>query len=89
MNLIEIRTIDHELKASCNALCHDAIGTSCDCVCGGILHGAARRHVLETTYRHNFLALIEYVALRHPDCSLHFAPSQLELWPEEGQAAPP
>lgn len=78
-----------EFVGQCNGECHDAVGDSCDCVCGGILHGAGRRGVLKTTYRRNFMAVIEYVALNNPDCHLHFAPCQFELWPSEGQAAPP
>lgn len=89
MVLITVNKHTGELVGQCDGECHDAVGTSCVCVCGGILHAAARRGDLESTYRRNFLAIIEFVALHHPDCHLHFAPSQLELWPEEGQAAPP
>jgi len=89
--MVLIGVYDHarKLVGQCDGICHDAIGTSCHCVCGGILHSAARRGVLEPTYRRNFLAIVEHVALNNPDCHLHFAPSQLELWPDEGQAAPP
>lgn len=76
MVLIEIRDRTGKLLGYCDEECHNATGTSCVCVCGGMLHAAARRGDLESTYRRNFLAIIEFVALHHPDCHLHFAPCQ-------------
>jgi len=49
----------------CDAKCHDAEGTHCDCICGGANHGAGLAQAMANT-REKFHEWIERWKQEHP-----------------------
>lgn len=48
------------LVGRCDAKCHDATQPNCDCVCGGMNHGAGRKKAMENTRQHAESMIKEY-----------------------------
>ena len=44
-----IQTVDGSGSHRCDARCYNATGPDCDCVCGGMNHGAGEERATENT----------------------------------------
>jgi len=60
--LIEVRGGDGELIGRCDARCYEATTPDCDCVCGGMNHGAGRSRAIENTRAYAEAMIAEYAA---------------------------
>ena len=49
------------LVGRCDAKCHDATGPDCDCICGGMNHGAGAKQAQDNTrqYAEKWIEAIE------------------------------
>ncbi len=47
-------------KGRCDAKCHDATDPKCNCMCGGMNHGAGAEQALENTREHFKKMIKEY-----------------------------
>lgn len=64
----------------CDARCHDAASPDCECICGGINHGAGQKKAMENTQRLAEQMMANWKA-DHPDTKLFSVPiSQLPLF---------
>lgn len=61
MTLIEIRDGSGTVVGRCDAKCYNAEQSHCDCVCGGMNHGAGKQRALENTKEHIKEMIKEYV----------------------------
>ena len=51
MTLMEMHNSDG-LVGRCDAKCYEATHPDCDCICGGMNHGAGRQKALDNTREH-------------------------------------
>jgi hypothetical protein len=58
----------------CDAKCYNAEGPECDCICGGMNHGAGLQKAIENTQRYTELWIEEY-AKKHPDVQFFEVPA--------------
>jgi hypothetical protein len=56
----------------CDARCYDAVGGTCDCICGGRNHGAGAAKAMDNT-REMGEAMITEWNKAHPGQELHYA----------------
>lgn len=64
----------------CDAKCHKASEPDCNCVCGGMNHGAGSKQAAINTHEHG-MKMIEAWKEEHPDTiSFDLAPYQLSLF---------
>ena len=61
MTLIEIRDGSGTVVGRCDAKCYNAEQPHCDCVCGGMNHGAGKQKALENTKEYVKEMIKEYV----------------------------
>ena len=67
------------LVGRCDAKCHEASEPDCDCVCGGMNHGAGRKKAAENTAKHG-REMINAWRKEHPDTtSAYLQPMQLAM----------
>lgn len=52
-------------RGRCDAHCYNATGDDCDCVCGGMNHGAGLRQATENTRQLAEVWVREYAARHH------------------------
>ena len=67
----------------CDARCHDAITTKCDCICGGANHGVGQAQAIENTRAMAEQWIREYIdqkGLTDVRCELGQLVQQPSLW---------
>jgi hypothetical protein len=52
-------------RGRCDARCYEAVEPDCDCVCGGLNHGAGRQKAITNTRRYAEVMLAEYSRSHH------------------------
>jgi hypothetical protein len=60
MTLIEIRRADGTLVGRCDARCYNAIGSLCECCCGGKNHGRGVERAVAQTREQAFNLISEH-----------------------------
>jgi hypothetical protein len=60
MTLIEIRKADGTLVGRCDARCYNAIGSLCECCCGGKNHGRGVERAVAQTREQAFTMIPEH-----------------------------
>lgn len=61
----------------CDAVCHNALGVRCHCICGGVLHGPNRFRMQE--YRMSLERMVEHLIERG------FSEVKVRVWSRPGK----